>query len=171
MGRILVALLLDIAILATRPISRSSIASCRRFHDITTNPIDPPRFRCAGAAACRRRAKPRGLRRLYSAEQQHTAYPDIEPVTLEATPQKAFDEVLKIVNKRKWLIIDERAPQPPRLVGPHRGGGAHADHGLSRGDVLDPGAAGHGRAPASTSAPRHVISSTTSAPMRQESAS
>ena len=31
--------------------------------------------------------------------------------------QRAFEVTLALVNKRKWLVIDERAPQPPRRIG------------------------------------------------------
>jgi hypothetical protein len=31
--------------------------------------------------------------------------------------QRAYEVALAIVTKRKWLIIDERAPQPPRRIG------------------------------------------------------
>ena len=54
---------------------------------------------------------------LYSAELQRQAYPDIEPVELEASAQRAFQIVLQLVTRRKWLIIDERPPQPPRMIG------------------------------------------------------
>ena len=39
-----------------------------------------------------------------------------EPVELEITPQQAYDVALKLVNRRKWLIIDERPPTPPRTT-------------------------------------------------------
>ena len=51
------------------------------------------------------------------AEQQRKAYPDIEPVDLETSAQRAYQLTLQLVNKRKWLVIDERPPQPPRDVG------------------------------------------------------
>src|SRR6185437_4553793 len=54
---------------------------------------------------------------LYSAEQQRLAYPDIEPVQLEIPAERAYQLALQLVTKRKWLVIDERAPQPPRRVG------------------------------------------------------
>src|SRR6266481_2950445 len=54
---------------------------------------------------------------LYSAELQRKAYPDIEPVQLEIPVDRAYAITLKLVNKRKWLVIDERAPQPPRGIG------------------------------------------------------
>ena len=31
--------------------------------------------------------------------------------------QRAYEITLALVTKRKWLVIDERAPQPPRRVG------------------------------------------------------
>src|SRR5262249_23740950 len=54
---------------------------------------------------------------LYSAEQQQKAYPDIEPVQLEIPADRAYKIALQIVNKRKWLVIDERSPSPPRGIG------------------------------------------------------
>src|SRR5206468_3902066 len=55
--------------------------------------------------------------RSYSAEQQRQFYPDIEPIELEITVDRAYAIALQLVNKRKWLVIDERAPQPPRRIG------------------------------------------------------
>jgi hypothetical protein len=31
--------------------------------------------------------------------------------------QRAYDVTLQLVTKRKWLVIDERPPQPPRRIG------------------------------------------------------
>ena len=31
--------------------------------------------------------------------------------------QRAYEVTLQLVNKRKWLVIDERPPQPPRRIG------------------------------------------------------
>ena len=48
----------------------------------------------------------------------------------------ALEITLQLVTKRKWLVINDRPPQPPRLVRPDRGGGALADSlGISRGRV------------------------------------
>src|SRR6266704_3359311 len=54
---------------------------------------------------------------LYSAEQQRLAYPDIETVELDVPVQRAYEVTLQVVTKRKWLVIDERAPQLPRRTG------------------------------------------------------
>ena len=45
------------------------------------------------------------------------AYPDIETVELEVPPQRAYEVTLALIAKRKWLVIDERPPQPPRRIG------------------------------------------------------
>src|SRR6185295_2822299 len=54
---------------------------------------------------------------LYSAEQQRLAYPDVETVELDVPVQRAFEVTMQLVNKRKWVVIDERPPQPPRRIG------------------------------------------------------
>jgi len=46
--------------------------------------------------------------------------------------QRAYEVTLALVNKRKWLIIDEARAATAAPHRPDRGGGAHADHGLSR---------------------------------------
>jgi uncharacterized protein (DUF1499 family) len=84
------------------------------INDITTDPIDPPRFEVVA------RLRPRGTvdyAGLYAAEQQRTAYPDVEPLELSANAQTAYDAALQIVTKRKWRIVAERPPQPGRRDG------------------------------------------------------
>jgi uncharacterized protein (DUF1499 family) len=116
MGRILVALLLDVAILAYPAYLALQYRKLPAIHDITTDPVDPPRFDALARLRTGDGANPAAYP-VTSAELQQQAYPDIEPVTLEVPPQKAFDETLKLVTRRKWLVIDERAPQPPRMIG------------------------------------------------------
>ena len=36
---------------------------------------------------------------------------------LEIPVQRAYEITLQLVNKRKWLVIDERSPQLPRRIG------------------------------------------------------
>ena len=91
------------------------------IYDITTDPIDPPRFE-AIARLRPRDANPITYAGLYTAEQQHAAYSDIEPDDTTATPQDAFTAAMKVITKRKWHIVDARPPQqavapPPRVFG------------------------------------------------------
>jgi uncharacterized protein (DUF1499 family) len=86
------------------------------IYDITTDWVDPPRYE-ALARLRPRDANPVAYAGLYAAEQQRAAYPDIQPLGTDATPQAAFDAVLTVVNKRRWRIVDQRAPQPGRREG------------------------------------------------------
>jgi len=80
------------------------------IYDVTTDPIDPPRFE-AIARLRPRDANPVAYAGLHVAEQQRAAYSDIEPDLTTATPQEAYDAVLKVVGKRKWHVVDARPPQ------------------------------------------------------------
>jgi uncharacterized protein (DUF1499 family) len=80
------------------------------IYDVTTDPIDPPRFE-AIARLRPRDANPVTYAGLYTAEQQRVAYSDIEPDLTTATPQEAYDAVLKVIGKRKWHVVDSRPPQ------------------------------------------------------------
>ena len=41
----------------------------------------------------------------------------VETVELDVPVQRAFEVTMQLVNKRKWVVIDERPPQPPRRIG------------------------------------------------------
>jgi len=82
------------------------------IYDITTDPIDPPRFD-AIARLRPRDANPITYAGLYAAEQQHAAYSDIEPDDTTSTPQEAYDAAMKVIAKRKWRVVDARPPQGP----------------------------------------------------------
>jgi uncharacterized protein (DUF1499 family) len=117
MGRILVAFLIDAVVLAYPAYLALQYRKLPQIHDITTDPIDPPRYEALAALRSGDGANPAVYAGLYSAEQQRRAYPDIEPVELEIPVDRAYAITLKLVNKRKWLVIDERPPQPPRGIG------------------------------------------------------
>ena len=58
------------------------------INDITTDALDPPRFDVLA------RLRPRGTVEyagLYAAELQRQAYPDIEPLSVNAAPKAAYD--------------------------------------------------------------------------------
>jgi uncharacterized protein (DUF1499 family) len=84
------------------------------INDITTDPLDPPRFDVLA------RLRPRGTVEyagLYAAEQQREAYSDIEPLTVTATPQVAYDATLALILRRKWNVISDRPPGAGRRDG------------------------------------------------------
>ena len=117
MSRILLALLIDAVVLAYPAYLGLQYRKLPPIHDITTDPIDPPRFEALARLRSGDGANSAVYAGLYSAEQQRLAYPDIETVELEAPPQRAYEVTLALIAKRKWLVIDERPPQPPRRIG------------------------------------------------------
>src|SRR5437660_6083669 len=117
MGRILLAFLISTLLLAYPAYLAWQYRKLPPIHDITTDPIDPPRFEALARLRASDGANPAVYAGLYSAELQRAAWPDIEPVDLDVPVQRAYEVTLALVNKRKWLVIDERAPQPPRRIG------------------------------------------------------
>ena len=117
MSRILLAFLINALLLAYPAYLGLQYRRLPAIHDITTDPIDPPRFEALARLRSGDGANPAVYAGLYSAEQQHIAYPDIETVELDLPVQRAYEITLQLVTKRKWLIIDERSPQPPRRIG------------------------------------------------------
>jgi len=117
MSRILLALLIDAIVLAYPAYLGLQYRKLPPIHDITTDPIDPPRFEALARLRSGEGANSAVYAGLYSAEQQRLAYPDIETVELEVPPQRAYDVTLALVTRRKWLVIDERPPQLPRRIG------------------------------------------------------
>jgi uncharacterized protein (DUF1499 family) len=117
MTRILFAFMIDAVILAYPAYLLLQYRKLPPIHDITTDPIDPPRFDALARLRSSDGANTAVYAGLYSAEQQRQAYPDIEPVELEVPLDRAYAIALRLVNKRKWLVIDERAPQPARRIG------------------------------------------------------
>ena len=117
MARILLAFLIDGLILAYPAYLGLQYQRLPAIHDITTDPIDPPRFDALARLRTGDGANTAVYAGLYSAEQQRQFYPDTEPIELEIPVERAYAIALQLVNKRKWLVIDERAPQPPRKIG------------------------------------------------------
>lgn len=117
MGRILLALLIDALVLAYPTYIGLQYSQLPALHDITTDPIDPPRFDALARLRTGNGANTTVYAGLYSAEQQRLYYPDIETVELDISVQQAYEVTLQLVNRRKWLVIDAHAPLPPRRIG------------------------------------------------------
>jgi len=84
------------------------------INDITTDALDPPRFDVLA------RLRPRGTVEyagLYAAELQRKAYPDIEPLSVNAAPRVAYDAAMAVIARKKWRVVVDRPPQPPRRDG------------------------------------------------------
>src|SRR5215204_1192422 len=116
LGHCLGAIALGLALLAYPAYLGLKAYKLPRIHDITTDPIDPPRYEVL-ARIRPRDANPVTYAGLATAQEQHGAYPEIEPLEDDATPQAAFTAALSVITKRRWLIVDQRPPQPPRREG------------------------------------------------------
>ncbi|MBI5320612.1 DUF1499 domain-containing protein [Bradyrhizobium sp.] len=117
MSRVLLALLIDAMVLAYPAYLGLQYRKLPKIHDITTDPIDPPRFEALARLRTGEGVNSAVYAGLYSAEQQRIAYPEIETVDLELPTKRAYEVALAIVQKRKWIVIEAREPQPPRNIG------------------------------------------------------
>jgi uncharacterized protein (DUF1499 family) len=86
------------------------------IYDITTDPIDPPRYDTL-AKARPRNANPVIYAGLSAAEQQIEAYPDIEPIESARAAPVAYEAALAVVTKRRWRVVEARAPDRGRREG------------------------------------------------------
>src|SRR5262249_14787723 len=117
MARILLALVLDVVVLAYPAYLYLQYRKLPPIHDITTDPIDPPRFEALARLRSGDGANTAVYAGLYSAEQQRQAYPDIEPGELEISVDRAYASRRQLATKPKGLGTDERPPTPPRRIG------------------------------------------------------
>ena len=117
MGRILVAFLINAMVLAYPAYLAYQYRTLPHIYDITTDTVDPPAFEALARLRNGEGTNPAIYAGLYSAELQRQAYPDIEPIDLETPAQRAYQLALRLVQRRKWLIIDEQAPRAPRMIG------------------------------------------------------
>src|SRR5215470_14394633 len=106
-GMAMTALLVGIAILGYPAYLGIKAYRLPAIADITTDPIDPPRFE-AIARLRSRDANPIVYAGLRAAELQHAAYPDIEPLFTDANAQTAFEATMTVLLKRRWRVIDQR---------------------------------------------------------------
>jgi uncharacterized protein (DUF1499 family) len=86
------------------------------IYDITTDPIDPPRYDTL-AKVRPRDANPVIYAGLSAAEQQLEAYPDIEPIESTLNARLAFDSALAVITHRRWRIVETRMPDQSRREG------------------------------------------------------
>src|SRR6266513_4335705 len=80
MSRILLALLIDAVVLAYPAYLALQYRKLPPIHDITTDPIDPPRFEALGRLRTSAGTNTAVYAGLYSAEQQRHFYPDIDTI-------------------------------------------------------------------------------------------
>src|SRR6185295_861951 len=114
MGPAFAAIAIGVALIAYPAYLGTRAYKLPMINDISTDALDPPRFEVLA------RLRPRGTVEyagLYAAELQRQAYPDIEPLSVNAAPKAAYDAAMAIIVRRKWRVVVDRPPQPPRRDG------------------------------------------------------
>ena len=114
LGRALLGLFLGLALLAYPSYLGLRASKLPAISDITTDPVNPPRFDTLARMRPRDRVDYSGQA---TAALQRAAYPDIVPLDLDVPVKVAYDAALALVTKRKWSIGDARAPGPGRRDG------------------------------------------------------
>jgi uncharacterized protein (DUF1499 family) len=113
LGAAMTAIAIGVALLAYPSYLAARAARLPAIADITTDPIDPPRFDAIGRLRTRL-ANPIAYAGLYAAEQQKTAYPDIVPLDTAASAGSAYEAARAVITKRRWQVINERPLVPGR---------------------------------------------------------
>jgi len=116
LGAAVTAMLIGIALLAYPAYLGVKAYRLPAISDVTTDPIDPPRFETI-ARLRSREANPVAYAGLYAAQLQRAAYPEIEPLESVANAQATYDAAMAVITKRRWQVINTRAPQPGRRDG------------------------------------------------------
>lgn len=116
LGSALLALFIGIALLAYPGYLGIQAYRLPPITDVVTDPDDPPKFETI-ARLRPRDANPVAYPGRETAEKQRAAYPDVEPLVVTSTPQLTYDTALAVITKRKWFIVDARAPQAGRREG------------------------------------------------------
>src|SRR5262249_44406907 len=111
LGAAMTALAIGIALLAYPSFLAVRAYRLPMIADITTDPIDPPRFETIGRLRTRQ-ANPIAYAGLHAAEQQKVAYPDIVPLNVDASAQNAYEAAMAVIAKRPWQGVHTRPPQP-----------------------------------------------------------
>src|SRR5262247_4294036 len=86
MGAALSAMAISLALLAYPAYLGIKAYRLPWIHDITTDPIDPPRYEALARLRVRE-ANPTTYRGLYAADQQRAAYRDVGPLITNVAPQ------------------------------------------------------------------------------------
>jgi hypothetical protein len=116
MGAALTAIAIAVVLLAYPSYLAARSYRLPWIYDITTDPIDPPRYDTL-AKVRPRDANPVIYAGLSAAERQIEAYPDIESIESDLHAALAFSAALAVVNRRRWRVVEARTPDQSRREG------------------------------------------------------
>ncbi len=115
-GYALLALVIGIALVTYPAYLGAKAYRLPPLADISTDLADPPRFD-AIARLRPREANPVAYPGPAAAELQRATYPSIAPLLTSSTPLELYEAAIAVVTKRKWRVVDARAPQAGRREG------------------------------------------------------
>lgn len=108
--RAVLGLLVGVAVVGIPTMYSLKARNVPPIHDITTDLENPPAF---SVIAPLRRGAPNSVE--YGgpeiAQQQRTAYPDVQPIVLDAPPDRAFGRALDAARDMGWEIVDANPSQ------------------------------------------------------------
>jgi uncharacterized protein (DUF1499 family) len=113
LGAAMTAVAIGLALLAYPSYLAVKAMRLPMIADITTDPIDPPRFETIGRLRTRL-ANPVAYAGLYAAEQQRAAYPDIAPLDMDVSLPSTYNATMAVIAKRRWQVINTHPPAPGR---------------------------------------------------------
>jgi uncharacterized protein (DUF1499 family) len=116
MGASLSAIAIAVLVLAYPTYIAVKARNLPWIYDITTDPIDPPRYDTL-AKVRPRDANPIVYPGLTTAELQIEAYPDLEPLDADIDTRSAYNAALVVINRRRWRVVEARAPDQGRPEG------------------------------------------------------
>ncbi|MFC0676358.1 DUF1499 domain-containing protein [Lysobacter korlensis] len=103
-GALLLAAVLGVAVAAVPWMFMRQVKSVPPIHDITTDTQRPPEF-LAVLPLRKDATNPVAYGGAEIAQQQQAAYPDLQPLRLEAPPAAAFDRALQAARSMGWEIV------------------------------------------------------------------
>jgi hypothetical protein len=115
-GHALLAFVIGMALIAYPAYLGTKAYRLPPISDVTTDINDPPRFE-AIARLRPREANPVTYAGAEMAELQRATYPTIASLQTASTPAELYDAAYKVVEKRKWRIVDRQPLRPGRREG------------------------------------------------------
>jgi uncharacterized protein (DUF1499 family) len=116
-GSAFAGLVIGLALLAYPGYLATKAYRLPAINDITTDPTDPPRLEALARVRPRQNANPVRYPGAETAAKQAAAYPDVEPLMLQASPAVVYETTYALITKRRWRIIEARQPLPGRRDG------------------------------------------------------
>lgn len=108
-ARIVIAIIIGLAMIAWPLSFYPEFKRLPMLSDVTTDTADPPAF--VTLASARSGTAANGIRyKQISAERQHSAYPDIEPMLVNRSVAETFDLVVDAVRRLRMRIVRETPP-------------------------------------------------------------